>query len=173
MDDSPYQSHRAVEEYYGTATSQLTAEEIDRYHRVCRDGIKEIDLEYARYGFEGLEYGEFIQLHFRISSVDELLRKIAECFAAFTPVEREAAKEILQEYDQRALSRHFWLRDSASVLYEIGEYFQGLLTAEGHPAENRMKWNMFKLVSKNFAVIALRNKELREIAGIQEDQFLK
>ena len=56
MENNPYQSDSDVEEYYQTAISNLSKQKIDVYHQLSRDHIGDIDLEYLRAGFEGLEY---------------------------------------------------------------------------------------------------------------------
>jgi hypothetical protein len=72
-----------------------------------------------------------------------------------------------------ALDRNFWRTDCAKVLHEIGESFEQILTARGCQIEDKIKFAMFQLVSDNFAVIALHDKELRKIAGIRKGLFYK
>ncbi len=95
------------------------------------------------------------------------------CFSALNPVEREAAKAILKLYDQYALDRNFWRKDCDKVLHEMGESFEQILTAKGCQIEDKIKFTMFQLVSDNFAVIALHDKELRKIAGIRKGLFYR
>ena len=167
MDDNPFKSHLAVEEYYETAISKFSPERIETYHRMAREGIPAIDLEYMRSGFTGLEYRKLIQKTIHTSSCDELLRIIAGFYSAFTPVERTAVRELLQTHDRRALDADFWHTDCAKVLDGICEFLEGL----PDPFEDRIKYAMFELVSNNLAVIALNVAEVREIARIRKDWF--
>ena len=64
MKNNPYQSDLDVEEYYQTAISKLSKQEIDNYHQLSRDNVGDVDLEDLRLGFEGLEYRRFIKEHF-------------------------------------------------------------------------------------------------------------
>jgi hypothetical protein len=173
MENNPYQSDSDVEEYYQTAISNLSKHKINVYHQLSRDRIGDIDLEYLRTGFEGLEYRRFIKILFQITSCDDLLTGISGNFSALNPVEREAAKAILKLYDQYALDRNFWRKDCDKVLHEISESFEQILTAEGCQIEDKIKFIMFQLVSDNFAVIALHDKELRKIAGIRKGLFYR
>ncbi len=168
MENYPYQSDLDVEEYYQTAISKLGKQEIDTYHHLSRDAIERVDLEHLRLGFEGLKYRRFIKELLRRSNCDELLLVIAGNFAACDPIEREAAKAILKLYDRRPLDRDFWRADCGDVLYEICRSFEEMLTAKHCQVEDKMKFAMVRLVSDNFAVIALHNKELRKIAGIRK-----
>ena len=102
-----------------------------------------------------------------------MLLAIAGKFAAFNPIEREAAKAILKLYDQYALDRNFWHADCGKVLYEMGQSFEEILEAKDHQVEDKMKFNLFQLVSSNLAVIALHDKELRKIAGIRRSLFFR
>ena len=108
-----------------------------------------------------------------MANCDELFMVIACKFAAFNPTEREAAKIVLKLYDQKILDGDFWLTDTYKVLCEIGMYFEELLKAKDCPAEDKMKFNLFQLISSNLAVIALHDKELRKIAHIRKSWFIK
>jgi hypothetical protein len=123
-------------------------------------------------GFEGIEYSRFKILHFRMHSCDEMLRSIASNYAAFNSKEREAAKTILKMYDQYAIDPNFWLTDTGQVLKEMCDSFEEILKAKHCKIENKMKFNLFHLVSTNLAVIALYDKELRRIARIRKSRFL-
>ena len=94
-------------------------------------------------------------------------------FSALNPIEREAAKVILKLYDQYALDGNFWRSGCDKVLHEIGESFEQILAAKGCQIEDKIKFIMFQLVSDNFAVIALHDKELRKIAGIRKGLFYR
>jgi len=173
MENNPYQSDLDVEEYYQTAINKLSKQKIDIYHQLSRDRIGDIDLEYIQAGFEGLEYRRFIRIIFQTTSCDNLLTGISGNFSALNPVEREVAKAILKLYDQYALDRNFWRTDCGKVLHEIGESFEQMLEAKGCQIENKIKFIMFQVVSDNFAVIALHDKELRKIAGIRKGLFYR
>jgi hypothetical protein len=165
-ENNPYQSDIDVEEYYQTAISKLSKEKIDAYHQLTRDNLQDVDLEYVQEGFEGLEYRRFLKTHFYMQTCDQLLMGIAHAFAAFTPIEREAAKTILKLYDQYALDGNFWLTDSGEVLREMGAAFEEMLGIKGCQVEDKIKFSLFRLVSSNLAVIALHDEELCRIAQI-------
>jgi hypothetical protein len=103
-----------------------------------------------------------------MQSCDELLRSIASNYAAFNPTEREAAKTVLKMYDQYAIDPNFWRTDTGQVLKEMSDSFEEILRAKHCKIENKMKFNLFHLVSNNLAVIALHDKELRKIARIRK-----
>ena len=108
-----------------------------------------------------------------MQSCDELLRSIASNYAAFNSKEREAAKSILKMYDQYAIDPNFWLTDTGQVLKEMSDSFEEILKAKHCPVESKMKFNLFQLVSSNFTVIVLHDKELRKIAHIRKSWFLR
>jgi hypothetical protein len=137
------------------------------------ESIRDIDLEYVQEGFKGLEYRKFIKLHFRMASCDELLRSIASNYAAFNSKERKAAKEILRVYDQYATDPNFWLTDTGQVLKEMSESFEKILKTIHCRVVEKMKFNLFHLVSANLAVLALYDKELRRTARIRKSRFTK
>ena len=95
MENNPYRSDSDVEEYYQTAISNLSKQKIDVYHQLSRDRIGDIDLEYLRAGFEGLEYRRFIKILFQITSCDDLLTGISGNFSALNPVERKLRRQFL------------------------------------------------------------------------------
>ncbi|HUU15870.1 MAG TPA: hypothetical protein VMW72_01870 [Sedimentisphaerales bacterium] len=171
--NNPYQSDLDIEEYYQTAISKLSKQEIDTYHQLTRDSIGDVKLEDLRLGFEGIEYRRFIKEHFHMMSCDELLMGIAGKFAAFNPIEREAAKTVLKLYDQYALDGNFWLADTSKVLYDMSKSFEEILKAKNCQVEDKMKFNLFQLISSNLAVIALHDKELRKIAHIRKSWFIR
>jgi len=53
----------------------------------------------------------------------------------------------------------------------MGKSFEEMLKAKDCQVEDRMKFSLFQLVSSNFAVIVLHDKELRKIAGIRRNFF--
>jgi hypothetical protein len=172
-DNNPYQSDIDVEEYYQTGIGKLSKQEIDTYHQLTRDAIADVDLEYLQSGFEGLEYRRFIKIHFSMVSCDEMLMAISCKFAALNPAEREAAKTILKLYDEYALDGNFWLADTGIVLRDMGDSFEEILEAKDCQVEDRIKFNLFQLVSSNLAVIALHDDELRRIAHIRKSWFTR
>jgi hypothetical protein len=171
METNPYQSDLDVEEYYQAAVKTLDGPKIDMYHQLSRDGVRDIDFDYIQTGFEGLQYRRFIRIIFCRNSCDSLLLKIAGNFAALNPVERQAAKAILKEYDHYALDRNFWRADCGKVLKEVCRSYDEMLTAKDCRIENKVKFIVFNLLSDNLAVIALHDKELRKVAGIRKGLY--
>ena len=165
MDNSPHQSDLDVEECYHTAISRFSKQGIENYHQLSRGNAGCLDSKNLRLELEGLEYRRFIKEHFRTTGCDKLLLEIAGTFAAFNSVEREAAKAILKMYDHYAIDANFWRSDCREVSHDIGRSFEQVLAATGYQAEDKMKFNMFKLVSCNFAVIALHGNELRKLSS--------
>jgi len=171
METNPYQSDLDVEEYYQAAVKNLDGPKIDMYHQLSRSSVPDIDLDSVQAGFEGLKYRWFIRIIFCRNSCDSLLLKIASNFAALDPVERQAAKAILKEYDRYALDRNFWRADCDKVLKEVCRSYDEMLTAKDRRIENKVKFIVFQLLSDNLAVIALHDKELRKIGGIRKGLY--
>ncbi len=171
MKTNPYQSDLDVEEYYQAAVKNLNGPKIDMYHKLSRDSVQDIDLEYVQAGFEGLEYRSFIRIIFCRNGCDKLLLKISNNFAALTPVERQTAKAILKVFDHYALDRNFWRADCSKVLKEVCRSYDEMLTAKDCRIESKVKFIVFNLLSDNLAVITLHDKKLRKIAGIRKGLY--
>ena len=166
--NNPFQSDFKVEQYYQNVVSELSKQEIYLYHQLTRRSIQDVNLGELQHEFEGLEYRRFMKRHYCIASCDEILLVIASKFAAFNTTERKAAKIVLKSYDQKVLNRDFWLTDTHTVLCEIGMYFEELLKAKDCQSEDKMKFNLFQLISSNLAFVLLHDKRLRKIANIRK-----
>jgi hypothetical protein len=162
MEDNPFKSHLAVEEYYETAISKFSPERIETYHRSARKDVRAVNLECMRSGSAGFTYNKLVQKAMHTASCDKLLRNIAGFYSAFTTSERAAIKELLKTHDRLAYDRRFWNTDSARVLDDVCEFLEALPDL----FEDRIKYAMFELITNNFAVIAINVAEVREIAEI-------
>ncbi len=54
--NNPYQSDLDVEEYYQTAISKLSGQDIDRYHQLTRESILDVDLKQSKTNHYVLRY---------------------------------------------------------------------------------------------------------------------
>ena len=142
-------------------------------HLVCRQNVKEVNLEQLAKQFTGAKYNKLVQQHIRKLGYDTVKKALYASMLALNETEKEAAEVLIDEYNELGYNRNFWRSDCAEVFSQICERFSQLLVARNQAVEDKMKFNAFQLVTLNFAQMLLEQKAGRKFAGIRRSLFFR
>ena len=140
-------------------------------HELFRKNIREVDLERLQGQFRGARYNRLVQRHIRTLGYEMIVNAVRGCVEALDEDEAEAACRLIDEYNLLGYDKAFWRRDCAQVLVDICRRFAELLRRLGREAEDKIKFDVFQLVTLNFAQMALKQPALRKHAGIRRSFF--
>ena len=132
-----------------------------------RATIRDVDLVKLSEQFRGSEYRQLVQQHVRKMST-MLESAITAATQACTDSERGVAERLIDKYNHMGYDQSFWHRDTADVLNEICSCFDMLMSDTGARVDNKGKFNIFQLITMNFALQARDQKALRKFAGIRK-----
>ncbi len=137
-----------------------------------RAQIREVDLNQLQEQFKGAEYRKLVQQHLR--KVGPLLElALSAAVEALTVEERKVAEGLLDEYNHRGYQQDFWRRDCANILKDICNEFEQAISHAGLTTDERIKFNIFQIITMNFALQARDQKGLREFAGIRKNWLFR
>ncbi|MCH7879035.1 MAG: hypothetical protein IH914_06965 [candidate division Zixibacteria bacterium] len=135
-----------------------------------RNSLVDVDLDSLREQFSGARYSELVERQMRSLNC-RLELAIQGAIAAFTEEERIVAEHIIDIFNDMASESSFWTRDCADVFDQICTMFSVLLSERGVSTESRVIFNMFQLVTTNFAEHARKSKTARKFMGIRKSFF--
>jgi hypothetical protein len=128
--------------------------------------LRDVDLGQVEERLKGTEYRKLVQQHLRkIGAGLELA--LSAAIEALTDQERQAGEGLIDEYNKKGCEQDFWGRDCASVLKDILSEFSERLSQEGLTAGDKILFNMFEIITLNFALHAHRDKELRKFMSVR------
>ena len=115
----------------------------------------------------GVEYRKFIQHHVR--ETGKGLEAAATGIAVvFNETESPIVETMIDEYNARGYDHAFWRRDAAELLDEICGLFTERMSAAGQEPEDWLKFQVFQIISINYAQMAYEQRGLREFMGIRK-----
>ncbi|HCO96666.1 MAG TPA: hypothetical protein DIU00_22465 [Phycisphaerales bacterium] len=137
-----------------------------------RAQIRDVDLGQIQEQFRGAEYRKLVQQHLR--KVGVLLElALSGAGEALTDQERNVAEVLIDEYNRMGYNSAFWHRDLGDVFQEICNRFAELMSQVGTTADDKVKFNVFQIITMNFALQARDQKELRKFAGIRRSLLFR
>ena len=147
------------------ARHQITAES-----NPLREALADVDLNRLYQQYRGVPYARLVEQHLRKfgPTIEETL---VVCVQTFDETEFEVAERVVDEYNKCAYDATFWQRDCAQVFAEICNRFSQGITDRRMVTDDIARFNMFQVVTLNFASTARDQKELRRFAGIKKGVF--
>ena len=134
--------------------------------------IRDVDLDQLAEQFKGSEYRKLVEQHLRrVGSKLELA--IGAAISACTNTERQVSEGLIDYYNQKGYEQDFWQRDCAEVLQEVYACFEERMSQTGVPADEKGKFNMFQIITMNFALQARDQRWLRKFAGIRKSLLFR
>ena len=116
----------------------------------------------------GKQYRRLVEAHLRKLGKN-LPGSIAAAVVLFTPEERRAAEAIIDNFNAKGYDQAFWSSDAGDVLESISHKLDDALSPA--TADEAALFNLFQLVTMNFAWMAHEQKELRKFIGIKIGWF--
>ncbi len=135
-----------------------------------REALADVDLNRLYQQYRGVPYARLVQQHLRRFG-PKIEDTLAVCVQTFDDTENEVAEHVVDEYNTRGYDAKFWRCDCAQVFAEICISFAKGMTDRGLFTDDIAKFNMFQVVTLNFAYTARNQKELRRFAGIKKGLF--
>ncbi len=137
-----------------------------------RDQIRNVDLTQLEEQFKGAEYRHLVQQHIRkIGSQLELA--ILGAVEALTDEEKVAIEGLAEIYNEAGYQQDFWRRDCSEVFQEICSNYFDVMSKHNLPSEDKIAFNLFQIITMNFAIQARDQKALRKFIGIKKNWLLR
>lgn len=160
-------SERRFMEHFGGRRASA-----DSAQQTLKQAFPDVNLPALRQQLEGAEYRKLVQRHLRKLGRQLGLSMVASVNGS-TELERHVAEALIDEYNTMGYDQWFWRRDCGEVFEEICTRFEEGMTKEGGEADDSGKFNMFQLITMNFAYMAREQKTLRKFAGIRKGLLLR
>jgi len=138
----------------------------EKFLKHAREQVRDIDLQEFTQGLRGKEYKRLVEAHLRELDQDTLKMAILVATHAFNKGEQEVVSVIIDQYNQLGYDREFWSGDCADVFSDMSKTFEIMLTRNKSTTEPKMKFNLFNLITDNFALMASEQITLQEFMGI-------
>ena len=135
-----------------------------------RDNLIEVDFDQLKKQFSRAKYISLVKEHISKTGLS-LKDAISNCIEALNDDERNVAEHMIDIFNHMGAETHFWQRDCGKI-FEQGWYmFFVTMSERGMQGENKIAFNIFQLITLNFAIHANQSKELRTIMGIRKNLF--
>ncbi len=118
------------------------------------------------------EYRHLAETHVRTGSTN-LRIAVEGTVLLFDQEERPIVEAMIDEYNVMGYDPAFWRRSCADLLDEITWEFGRPMAPIGRVPEGWVGFEVFQLITLNFAQMACEQKELREFMGIRKSFFLR
>ena len=112
----------------------------------------------------GKQYRHLVEAHMRKLG-NNLPSHIAVTVATFSPEEKKVSEGIIDLFNVMGHSENFWLQDAGVVLESVQSFMTRAM--KPIPPEDAAVFNLFQLVTMNFALAARSQRELRRFIGIR------
>ena len=142
----------------------------ERMNQKIRDGLTEVVYEQLRKQFSGAKYKSLIKEHIRKTG-SRLQPAISSCIEALNDEERDVAEKMIDIFNQMGAEKRFWQRDCGKIFEQIWCMFFVTMSERGKQGDNKIAFNIFQLITMNFAIHASQSKELRKVMGIRKNLF--
>jgi len=133
--------------------------------------MEPIDLAELRNGFRGRRYAQLVEHHVRKLDKERLLRGVGGTLELLPEPARPLIIEATDDWNKRIPDAAFWRRDCASVFDEIIEDMTARLASISVQQDDEMLFNMFQIITMNFAYAASDQPEMRRFMGIRKSLF--
>jgi hypothetical protein len=131
----------------------------------------EIDLKEFLAGISGKPYNSFIEHHLRRQSDAERKEGLQWTIQQLPPWFIPSMEHLIDEWNETGRYSEFWKTDCAIVFNHIAEHAKNLTVITGGVLDDDDLFNIFQVVTLNFAIMASESKEVRKFAGIRKGFF--
>jgi hypothetical protein len=125
-----------------------------------------INLNEFRTGIQGQPYAELIRHHIRRQTTQHLHDGGLDTIGFLPSIVRPLVGSFIDAWNLRIYDREFWRTDCATVLDAIVEDARNRLIAAQAPTDDETLFNMFQIVTLNFAWSASDQPKFRKFIGI-------
>jgi len=141
-------------------------DEIEHYRQAIAEA-RPINIDQLRAGFRGRTYAELVSHHLRKQSPSERRLGITGTVLLIPDEMKVATEAFIDRWNERSRDRAFWQPDCADVFDEIVADARTTAQTAGVTADDELAFNLFNLVTLNFADCASDQPALREFAEIR------
>lgn len=85
---------------------------------------------------------------------------IHDIVASFNTPTKKIGLVLIDEYNKLAFDKNFWNKKCDELFSEFSNRFEGALKKEGYEVEDKVKINLFMLITLNFVQMIIEKKEL-------------
>lgn len=120
----------------------------------------------------GTSYRELIEYHLRRHPAEEVQEALREVLRVLPEEGNEVAAELASSWSERLGEEDLWDRDCADVAEEITREARELLEVRGAPADQDVLFDLFEVVTLNYARAAHEHEVVRRTVGIRRRGWL-
>ncbi len=138
-----------------------------------RDVIEKepINLDEVRSGFFGKPYNALVQYHIKRESAQILAMSVEGTKNMLPTGTISYLVEFCDRWNLKAYDANFWEEDCAEVFTKIMDDAAEVLLQSGIRPDDETLFNIFQLVTLNFALAASLQPKMRKFAGIKKGLF--
>lgn len=126
--------------------------------------INGISIDQLIVNLRGKQYRHLVQTHMRRFRT-KLPAVIAASVELLTPEEKAIVEPMIDTFNRHGYDKSFWMKDAADILSSIScDLNDAFFPATADPAA---VFDVFQLVTGNFAWMAYQQKSLRKFIGVR------
>lgn len=138
--------------------------------------MKPINIDEVKSGFRGKPYNTLIQYHIKRQNTKQLAIGIEGTKGmlpkeVLSPDMLNRFDEFFDRWNSKAYEQSFWEEDCADVFTEIINDASKLLIQTKIKHDDEALFNIFQIVTLNFALAASEQPKFRKFAGIKKGLF--
>lgn len=130
-----------------------------------------IDIDEFKKGLVGKPYKSLIQYHIKKQNSQKIDNAIKGTISLLPNGMHNVAEIIIDFWNSRAQEKTFWERDCADVFDEVTWETAAIAEKRGLETNAEALFNVFQIVTLNFAFMASTQPNLRKFAGIKKGWF--
>jgi len=134
--------------------------------------IRDVYLGRLDGGFRDADYCKLVEYYLRKLGPN-VESSLAAAVSRLSKDERGVADVLIDEYDQICYRQDFWQLNCVEAVKDICGKFAEEMSAAGLVADEKNMYNVFEVITLNFALQARDKKELRDFAGIRKSWLFR
>ena len=133
--------------------------------------MKPIDLKAFKEDISGKGYNKLVEYHVNkqsLKDIDKAQRGTILMLPSWFVPELES---FIDEWNETGIYSDFWKNDCVVVFDHIAQHATNIADALGKHLDDETLFNIFQVITLNFAYMAHQHKQLRKFAGIKKGLF--
>lgn len=122
--------------------------------------------------FRDADYSKLVEYYLRKLGPN-LESTLASAVSRLSKEERPVADLLIDEYDQICYRQDFWQLNGVEAVKDICGKFAEEMAAVGLDVGEENMYNVFEVITLNFALQARDKRELRDFAGIRKNWLFR
>ncbi|OFW82788.1 MAG: hypothetical protein A2018_00045 [Alphaproteobacteria bacterium GWF2_58_20] len=134
--------------------------------------IQNINLDELRNGFGGKPFYKLIQHHLKSQNQQDRIFGLLGTMDMLPADVRPLVEGFIDRWNSKCYDRSFWQQDTAIVFDDIINDAQTILSRSGLQSDDELKFNLFTIVTLNYAYAAYDQPKMRAYMGMSRCAFI-